>query len=395
MTVLFLLIEAFMFPCFLAKIYNIENKKFVFISGILQFIVLYTNTYLFRSEYLTAFLIVLINIIFLKKQVLGNRLDLYLIPIGYYVCIMLSELVVLFFIQLPSIVALINKLEYNIQILIYDTTKLIILLVMTVYLINNNKISSIILDEKKWKHIYMSEGLILVLIIILGKFVLVNPVTYKFLYLVILGVVILNVLFIVNVLKVNQLSKENLNLIVHQQNQMFNDEKLKLIKSVKNEIDAIDHRLFYVIFKIDQLLEDNETEKIKNIIDKYKSIVTKHNMIIDTSNPVFDCLLSLKINDLLMSNVIVKSCIFISENEIYDNLSFINFLTRILEHFSNSQEIQLYMNEEPGYLVVKIIWRQCDKVKELEESISKEIERFNGQYKLNENNSELKMIISK
>ena len=394
MKIIFLLIEAFLFPYFLTKVFDLHNNKKFVVVFISQFVILYANQYMFTNHYLCALLIILINIYLIKNNNTHNsKLDSILIPIFYSFVIVLIDICVLFVIQIPDVLVFMNKLGYDSQIILMDSVESLVLILVTYGLINAGVIKKLNLDANKWKQAYIGEIAVLIMGIVLGKFVLINPFLYKFLYLAIFGLSLLNILFISIIYKANKLYEENIKLVIHKQSQEFSDEKLRLIKSVKNEIDAIDHRMFYIIFKIDHLLENNEIDKIKVIIDKYKEVITKHNMIIDTSNAVFDCLLSLKINDLLANDVVVKTCVFISEDEFYDNLSFINFMTRMLDFFGESKEIQLFVNEEPGVTMIKIIYDHCSKPDDLQDYIKQTILNFNGNYKLNENQNEVKIVI--
>ena len=391
MKMIFIIIEALLFPWFLIKIFQLTDSKKFIIAALLQFIVLYANQFLFTNHYICALLIIIINIWLVKNST--HKLDRLLIPMLYSFIIVLIDVIVLFVIQMPSVIALMNQFGYDTQVMVMDIMKTTLMISVTYALVHTKAISKMNLDANMWKQAYIAEIIILIMGIALGKFVLINSIGYKFLYFVILVIAIIDVLLISIVYKANLLHNENIRLITHKQNQEFNEEKLRLIKSVKNEIDAIDHRMFYIIFKIDHLLENNETDKIKTIIDKYKEVITKHNMIIDTSNAVFDCLLSLKINDLLANDVVVKTCVFVSEDDFYDNLSFINFVTRILDFLDKSKEIQLFINEEPGVRVIKVLYDECENIEELHEYMKQSLLKFDGNYKLNTRLKELKIVL--
>jgi len=119
----------------------------------------------------------------------------------------------------------------------------------------------------------------------------------------------------------NGIYNEYLEYVKAYQLRQYNDEKMTLLKNIKNEMNAIDHHLFYVIFHINHLLENHKIDKAQQILQQYKSVLIKQNMIIHTGNVIFDCLLSLKI----IHNVKVKTCLFISQHEAYDHFMFIDF----------------------------------------------------------------------
>lgn len=382
--VLYELIEAFILPCCLSVIFTLKDyKKYIAKCFVCSSFVLVLN-YINNSHlFWLPIMLIFVYVHLLEEQKEMIKIDYSLLAIVLYFIAISSELFVMFIVKVM-----------NIQQLIVETFFKSLLLVLIFYtIIKNKKIKRFSLSIFEWHSIIFIELILFAILLVVKQYIETDLHNNFNLYILAFFVIVLNILFMVVIIKTNKLHEKNIQLITHQQNVQFNDEKLKLIRSIKSEIDAIDHRMFYIIFKIDYLLKNNEIDKIKSIVDKYKEIITKHNMIIDTSNAVFDCLLSLKINDLVSNDVIVKTCVFVSKSEFYENLSFINFVTSILDFFSESEEVQLFINEEPGACLIKVIYTDCNKIIDMKEYLKQRITKFNGKYKLEENNRILKIIV--
>lgn len=160
--------------------------------------------------------------------------------------------------------------------------------------------------------------------------------------------------------KIINLNEDKLMYEKQIQQENFNNEKLMIIKNIKNDIDEIEHKLFYVIYEIDNLIKKNDIVKVTKLINTYKDIVLKHKMIIDTNNPTFDCLVSLKLNDMFMKNIDIKTCIFISQNVYYDSLSFIDFLTGIFDLLYSATFIDLDIKEVFSFIKIRVLFGEKD-----------------------------------
>lgn len=201
--------------------------------------------------------------------------------------------------------------------------------------------------------------LILILSMVIVGFLFINE-NMKDINLLFLSIILIfsNIIYIYILNKIIKLNEYKFLYEKQMQKEKYNTEKLMIIKNIKNDIDAIDHKLFYVIFEIDNLIKKNDINNVKKIIDTYKKISLKHKMIIDTCNPIFDCLLSLKLNDMSMKEINIKTCIFISQNEYYDCLIFIDFLSNILDYINNSTFIDLDIREVFSFIKIRILFEE-------------------------------------
>ena len=155
------------------------------------------------------------------------------------------------------------------------------------------------------------------------------------------------------------------------------------MKNLSQEVNAIDHRLFYVLLQVEGLLKNNETEKSISILEKYVDIITKRHLSVETNNNVFDCLMSLKINDMLTNDINVKTVISISQNDNYDSLVFINFITDILNELYNSTFVDISIQEILGLVRISIVFDQTNiNIDKLEKYLLSIVPHVKGSFKL-------------
>ena len=150
----------------------------------------------------------------------------------------------------------------------------------------------------------------------------------------------------------------------------YNEEKLIMMKNIQNDIQATDHRLFYILYQLELCLDNDEYDKAKIVLQKYKDLVTKYKIVINTGNSIFDMLYSLKMNDFIMREIKVENNLFISQNEFYNDFEFINFLCDLLNYFSGCKYLYITMQEDNNRLVVKIMYREGEvDISKIEEHI--------------------------
>ena len=391
-------IEAFIFPIFISYYFRLDYKlKFIIYSGSVQLLILNIFSYFNQSSFILTLTIILINIISLflaNKKIDFNNV---FIVILYNLVILISSTMGLYLEVIFNKISIIKPLNTDVKYIIMCIIAKFILFTVT-YIILHFKLNlSLSLDFKKWKLILIYEMILVIGIVNIGYILVMNIDNHISLYILLILLIISNFLFIFIIYKINKLNEINLIYIKEKQLKKFEKEKLITIKNIKNEIDAIDHRLFYVIFQIDNLLKKKEFTKISQLLDKYKIMILKHKMIIDTGNSVFDCLVSLKINDLIINGLDVKTCIFISQNESYNDLNFINFINNILVFFSKCISIQFNLNEINSFVRINILYKNNSiNTTRMSEYLNIEIKKFNGYYSFynsNSENSEIKIIL--
>lgn len=348
-------IEAFIFPIYLSSYYDLENKtNFIITSGFIQFIVLSFFTYINQSNYLLTLIIILTNIcsiLFIMKKITFHNIFIIL---TYDFIIITTSYIGLFF---GNFIFDVFSLNYSneIKLMLMCIFAKLLLIIFTYFLLKYKIEDDSEVQFKGWKLLAFFQ-MILVISISLIIYLLVKGEIHIFSLIVLSFLLLLSyVLFNFIMIKMVKLNKENILFEKKLQQEQFNKENVMAIKDIKNEVDAIDHRLFYVIFEIDNLIKNN-LEKVQMLLDEYKNIVLKQRMLVNTNNEIFDCLLSLKINELLMNNIDVKTCIFISKNNYYDNLTFINLIMDILNQVKKANYIDIDLTEISDFIKIRFLF---------------------------------------
>lgn len=391
------LLEAFIFPIFLSAYFKLTQKRtFIFLSGTIQFIILLIFNFLQQNNQYLTLIIILFNILTLFIKERKMTLEKIVVIILFNFVILLSTIIGMTLAQLMFSSSTIDFTSNIVPYILVCILGKFILFIFTYLIIKFREKFYISLEMSKWQLIILFQLILILNVISVGYLISMNFVSIEILYVLLFALILLNFLFIFIIFKINKLNNENLTNIKKYQTQKFNEEKLTLIKNIKYEIDAIDHRLFYVIFQIDNYLSSNEPEKIRSIIDSYKSIVLKHNMILETGNSMFDCLLSLKINDLILNDINFKNCIFISKHELYEDYVFINFISKLLDILKTCKTIELYMNEKSNYTLINIVYDSNNlDINPINNYLKDELTKFNGSYNTKKDTSQIKIVINK
>lgn len=385
------LIEAFIFPIFISEYFDLSNKKmFITVSGITQFLLLSLFEYYNNSSYLLTLLIISVNVLFIycvNKKITFNNI---LVVVIYNFIILVSTITGVYIETFFK-----NFCIWNDNFVMAIIIGKIILIGITYMIIHLKWNMSVSFKLKGWRFVLWFEIILLGTIAWVGYLIVSLKQKATELYFLLLFLVILNFAFFFVIYNLNKLNKENLVYQKEAQKNKFDFDKMITIKNIKNDIDAIDHRLFYIVMEIDNLLARNEVKKARDLINNYKTVILKHKMIIDTGNSIFDCLLSLKINDLIIKDIDVKTCIFIPQNELYNNFNLINFINNTLNFFYECHHIEIFLKEINGFLQLTILQKsEYFEILKLTDFLDKEIKNINGYYNLERFETEgLKLVI--
>lgn len=353
-------IEAFIFPGFISMYFSFKKRnEFILISGTVQFITLNVFSYFNNSNYQLTIAIILINIfsliIFLRtinfRHVFIVLLYNFLILITSYIGIY-----VIYFLANSQILVINDNFQ---KILICLIAKTLLIFFTTIVLKYRNK-HLYHLNIPEWRPMLYMQLILIISIVVVGFLFIDGDMEDENLLFLSVILIFSNIIYIYILNKIINLNEDKLMYEKQMQQENFNNEKLMIIKNIKNDIDEIDHRLFYVIYEIDNLIKKNDIVKVTKLINKYKDITLKHKMIIDTNNPTFDCLVSLKLNDMFMKNIDIKTCIFISQNVYYDSLTFIDFLTGIFDLLYSSTFIDLDIKEVFSFIKIRVLFGEKD-----------------------------------
>ena len=159
-------------------------------------------------------------------------------------------------------------------------------------------------------------------------------------------------LIIINGIYFNRIYTEKMQYEKQLQKEKYIKQRLRLIQNISYDIDDKKHRIHWILEHIKHLNNDTNTE-ISKAIEQYQSKNT-YQKLIASKNPVFDILISVKINRLQDDNISIKPFFEISQNEKYDDLDFIDVISEILDYVKRHNEITLHIKGQGIYTLVEL-----------------------------------------
>ncbi len=343
-------IESLLFVWFIAEFFDFKDNKnkFIIISTLAEFIILEVSQFINYFEiFLTIFCIILILILIyiFSKNLTFKHIYIVLLQEAL---IMLYSVISIYICDLFTF-----KDTYIIECILCKVLQLLGNIILLKY---KDKLA-LTLEITKWKIVIVFEIILLILLYSTFYGILFNNSSTIFFELNMILLLVLCIMFMYIVNLINEEHREKMQLIKDKQQEEFQRQKYYAISNVKNEIEALDHRLFYTVFKIEEYLKKQDYESIDKIIDYYKNQVLKHKLVIDTGNHVFDTLYSVKINEMVMTGIDISNIVLINKNQFYDDLGLINFIQRTLDFFRECKYLKIDISEENGFVVFKLIYR--------------------------------------
>lgn len=349
------LIEAFIFPFFIANYFSFSNRKrYITVVFIIQFIILNIFHFFFTNSLSLTLMIILSMIlsIYIKTHTITFNNVFIIILFDCLIC--LAAL---------SVLLIDNTLSFIFHLWFQTNTDFFLisclisrfLLVIISCLILKKKLNlSVSFDYKYWGYVIVLESLLLASIGLITYSLTVNEINKSLFITILIFLIIISVLVLLNLYHQNELNKINISIEKHKQAESFNLQKMNTIKNIKFEIDAINHRMFYIYYNIELLLKNKKYDDAYHLLQSHRRYAAKYEMIIDTKNIIFDCLMSLKMNDLISNEVDINLCIFISRSKFYDSLIFINSLTMLIDCLPKSKTLTINISEKNNYTIIKM-----------------------------------------
>lgn len=160
------------------------------------------------------------------------------------------------------------------------------------------------------------------------------------------------ILIIINGIYFNMVYTEKMQYEKQLQKEKYIKQSLRLIQNISYDIDDKKHRIHWILEHIKHLNNDTNTE-ISKAIEQYQSKNT-YQKLVASKKPVFDILISVKINRLQDDNISIKPFFEISQNEKYDDLDFIDVISEILDYVKRHNEITLHIKGQGIYTLVEL-----------------------------------------
>lgn len=159
-------------------------------------------------------------------------------------------------------------------------------------------------------------------------------------------------LIIINGIYFNRIYAEKMQYEKQLQKEKYIKQSLRLIQNISYDIDDKKHRIHWILEHIKHLNNDINPE-ISKAIEQYQSKNT-YQKLVASKNPVFDILISVKINRLQDDNISIKPFFEISQNEKYDDLDFTDVISEILNYVKRISEITLHIKGQGIYTLVEL-----------------------------------------
>lgn len=375
-------LEAFIFSYFIAEYFFLDNKKvFIALTTIVQLIILMLMPNGGIELTLAILLSVCLCIGINNKKITFDHVFIVLTFNTLILCTaLIAVLIEQFFISM-GIWVLNSSVGYVFRCLFSK----VLLYVISYIMIKRKYNFSVSLQFQNWWFTIVFEVILMLNMVMISCCLSFNVFNRYVLYFLLITSVISVALYKYTIFKIDSLNKVEQNLMMIEQLNDFNGQKLKMIKNIKHDVEAADHRLFYIVFQLENYLENNQVDKARTLLKSYKNSILNNKLVIETGNSVFDYLMSLKMNELSMSGMDITNSILISHNSYYNDLKFINFLTEFLELFDTCKQIIVSIHEVNHNILIKVIYRNGTID---EEALSKYLESYTsehfGEYKMND-----------
>ena len=337
-------VEVFTLTAFVYLYYSFSNKKtFVLLFCCLLFGFEICDILRENGIVLMSFnFIVCYGFILYKKKVF-NFSDLFIL--GFYIFSMnILPLLIYYFLKQTLILNI-----STIYILVGIISK-IILILFTYWLIKHLRYQ-IYVPNKQYFLVVITEIIVLISLGIIGYSTVDAYVSYAEILIIVLLFIIF-ILIILNGVYFNMVYTEKMQYEKQLQKEKYIKQSLRLIQNISYDIDDKKHRIHWILEHIKHLNNDTNTE-ISKAIEQYQSKNT-YQKLVASKNPVFDILISVKINRLQDDNISIKPFFEISQNEKYDDLDFIDVISEILDYVKRHNEITLHIKGQGIYTLVEL-----------------------------------------
>lgn len=350
------LIESFLYTLFIGNYFKLSSVKlYIALTTLLQlallsFAIIIDNSGLWLTLAIVS--IMTCSLIIWTRKI---EFDYFYIVILYN--ILLSVIAYSTFFVTSNFMVFIHKsdptLFYITLCIISKATQL----ACTVFLIKKRINFSTSFSLTNWKSILLVDILTLSAFAVLIYALVMNQYNSFILQILLIIMFFVSIGYRQTIQKIDKLNKEKIEFIKLEELTKYNQKTLEMITHLKNDIAAADHRMVYMLYQIEQYAKTNKIDKLSLSIGKYRDLMSKYKMVTNTNNPIFDCLYSLKINDLILQGKNIENMIFITKKDVYNDMSYINSLTGLIDLFSECNSLMISMNETGDFINIKIIYR--------------------------------------
>jgi len=338
-------IEVFVLTSFVYLYYSLSSRKLYCLLLTSLFLICELCDILKQNGILLMFGYFIVSYIFIlcrKRKI--NFGDIFIL--GCYIFIIFS---------LPSFIHFVYKPIFNsfnimfFHILVGFTSK-IILILFTYWLLKHLKYN-ILVPNNQYLLLIIIEIILLSVLVIIGYSTINTDTDYNPLIICLLLIIVF-ALIIINGIYFNVVYTEKMQYEKQLQKEKYIKQSLLLIQNISYDIDDKKHRIHWVLEHIKHLNNDTNPE-ISKVIEQYQYKNTYHKLVA-SKNPVFDIMISVKINKLQDNDISIKPFFEISQREEYDDLDFINVVIKILDYVKRGHELTLHIKGQGIYTLVEL-----------------------------------------
>lgn len=239
--------------------------------------------------------------------------------------------------------------KYVLYIIISFSSK--ILLILATYLLVKHLTKFNIRPNRQYIFIIITELIILMIFAIISYSAVKPSITYSPLIVCILLLIVF-ILTILNGIYLNRIYTEKMQYEKQLQKEKYIKQSLILIQNISYDIDDKKHRIHWVLEHIKHLNNDTNPE-ISKVIEQYQYKNT-YKKLVASKNPIFDIMISVKINKLQDNNISIKPFFEIGQKDKYDDLDFINVIIKILDYIKRDSELTLHIKGQGIYTLVEL-----------------------------------------
>lgn len=347
-------IESFLYAYFIGNYFKLRFKNlYITVMSIIQLILLTYAIFIGNSGPWLSFSIIglmIISLIIWNKKIIFDYIYIVLL---YNTIIIIAALIGI----LINSTLISFNLNSKITVIIGSVIAKIIQTIITVYFVKSKLDLSTTFSFKEWGNLIMLDVFILTGLILITYIILTGNYSNVSFYIMLVIIFLIAIFYRLSVIKINQLNEQKTQYQRANDLLKYNSEKLAIMNQVRQEIETTDHRIFYMLFQMESYLKNNEIDKLRLLLEKYRETIIKYKLVANTGNVIFDCLYSLKINDLIINGQNVDNSIFLTKKEEYNNIEFINTVTELFDYFKEAKTLMISLNEVGSFLTMKIIYR--------------------------------------
>ncbi len=362
------LLEALIVSYGLVELCNIDKKKLFFIlNTTLTFSIGnffdYIDQNFMPSSLLCLILWYGITCIFVRKKYIYNLFFVILINL---LC------------SISAVVPVLFVYKYSIEMAGF-LAKAIQFIMTYLFLKFKNKYSY--LEDKYWFTI--------IIILTLGELILCfqveniveNTYTMSHIFSCIFIVIIMGIsLYFFQLIEESNLEKERITKLYEKQK--YQDLTYTFMKSAKDELDRLEHRMIYKMRNVKVEIEKNDYDEAIKLIENYRDEIHRTNRTVYTGNGVFDTSMMVKLKEL---DYDVTPCFTISDNDFYNNVQFMNLVLKLLDAI-HVKSLSLIIKEEKNICIIQCVGKDLRLCfDEMKHVFDKKID-FAYKYQTQENN---------